>query len=81
MREANLGPTAISYDAGIRACAKGGQWEQVLSLLSEVEKAGLGTDVMTHAVVTSAFEEGGQWQRAAILLDEVLLKLGPERGN
>ncbi|CAK0901081.1 unnamed protein product [Prorocentrum cordatum] len=42
MREAKLEPDVIStYNAGVSACGKGGQWQRALALLSEMREAKL----------------------------------------
>ena len=40
------GSALVSYNAGISACEKGGQWQQSLSLLSEMRDAKMEPDVI-----------------------------------
>ncbi|CAK0894342.1 unnamed protein product, partial [Prorocentrum cordatum] len=69
----------VSYNAGISACEKGGQWQRALSLLSEMWQAKLEPNVISYNAGISAWEEGGQWQRALALLWEICeAKLEPD---
>ncbi|CAK0890906.1 unnamed protein product [Prorocentrum cordatum] len=57
-----------SYSAGISACEKGEQWQQALSLLSEMSERKVDLDVVSCSACVSACEKGGQWEHALRLL-------------
>eukprot|EP00959_Pyramimonas_sp_CCMP1952_P150396 3147445-Pyramimonas_sp.AAC.1 len=46
MQEAKLDPAVISYNAGISACEKSGQWQRALALFGEMCKAKLEPTVI-----------------------------------
>ncbi|CAK0885380.1 unnamed protein product [Prorocentrum cordatum] len=48
MREAKVAPSVISYNAGISAGEKRGQWQQAFVLLSAMLDAKLGPDVVGY---------------------------------
>ena len=54
----------ISFSVAISACGECSQWEQALSLLGEMRKAGMTRDVITFSPAISACEKGGQWELA-----------------
>lgn len=56
------------YTAVIDACAKAKQWKKALSLLEEMQAAGIEPSQVTYSVTISACGNGGQWQRALDLL-------------
>ena len=58
MGDVKLDPNVITYNAGISACEKGGQWPEALSLLREMGDATLDPDVITYSAGISACEEG-----------------------
>lgn len=83
-----LAPNAISYNAGISACAMGAQWDKALTLLWKMPERRFGPDATSYYAVISACEKGAQlfdrfwcgmlcvkkWEKALALL----LKM-PER--
>ncbi|CAK0863377.1 unnamed protein product [Prorocentrum cordatum] len=78
MREQMLEPDVISYNAGISACEKGGQWEQALRMLSEIRCVKLEPNLISYSAGISTCEKGEQWEWAVSLLNEMLrLKLEP----
>ena len=54
----------ISFNTAIRACEKGSQWQQALSLMSEARHRHLQVDVICYNAVMAACSEGTQWQVA-----------------
>ncbi|CAK0820506.1 unnamed protein product [Prorocentrum cordatum] len=48
MPQAKLEPDVVSYNAGISACEKGGQWQRALALLSEIGEARIKPTVITR---------------------------------
>ncbi|CAK0825812.1 unnamed protein product [Prorocentrum cordatum] len=82
MCEAKVEPDVISYGAGIIACEKGRQWQQGVSLIREMWKAKLGTQVISYNAgidvvpeqyaAIRACEVWGQWAKALDLLDSML---------
>jgi pentatricopeptide repeat protein len=69
--ERGLVPNDRTYNAAISACAKGGQWQQALSLLQEMREKGVIPDRITYSAAISACGKGGQWQQALSLLQEM----------
>ncbi|CAK0892545.1 unnamed protein product [Prorocentrum cordatum] len=63
--------TLVSYNAGIRACEKGEQWQRALALLAEMWEATLERNVISYSAGITACEKGEQWQRALALLSEM----------
>ena len=63
----------FNFSAAFSACEKGGQWEQALSLLKEMQDAGVTPDVISPSAAISACEKGGQWEQALSLLKEMLV--------
>jgi pentatricopeptide repeat protein len=49
------------YNATLRACRKGGQWQQALSLLGVMGKATVSPDVISFNASISACKVCGQW--------------------
>ncbi|CAK0805438.1 unnamed protein product, partial [Prorocentrum cordatum] len=69
----------LSYNAGVSACEKGGQWQRASALLSEICEAMLEPNVISYSAGVCACEKGGQWQRALALLSEMReAKLEPD---
>ncbi|CAK0844750.1 unnamed protein product [Prorocentrum cordatum] len=69
MREVKLEPNVIfSYNAGISACEKCGQWQRALAMLTEMREAKLEPDVVSYSAVISACEKDTHWQFAFALL-------------
>ena len=58
------GSALISYNVGISACEKGGQWQRALVLLGEMWEEMLEPNVLTYDAGIRAYEKGGQLQRA-----------------
>ena len=65
------GSTLVSYNAGISACEKGGQWPEALSLLREMDQVKLEPNVISYNAGVSACEKGKQWPEALSLLREM----------
>eukprot|EP00959_Pyramimonas_sp_CCMP1952_P443997 9295455-Pyramimonas_sp.AAC.1 len=61
-------PDVVSYNAGISACEKAGQWEQALLLLGELQEARIDPTVISCSAGISACEKRGQWQHALSVL-------------
>eukprot|EP00959_Pyramimonas_sp_CCMP1952_P154732 3237086-Pyramimonas_sp.AAC.1 len=64
MWEAKVEPSVISYNAGISAGEKRGQWQQAFVLLSAMLDAKLGLDVVGFRAGIGACTKRKQWQRA-----------------
>ena len=64
-------PDVIALCAATSACEKGAQWEQALSLLADMKKAGVTPDVISFNAATSACEKGAQWEQALSWLANV----------
>jgi len=61
----------ISFNAAISACEKAGQWERVLSMLSELKKSGTTPSALSFNVAVSACQKDGQWERGLAFLSEL----------
>jgi len=72
----------ISFNTAIRACEKGSQWQQALSLMSEARHRHLQVDVISYNAVMAACSEGTQWQVAVGLFQagRIFLDLKGTRG-
>ena len=65
------GVTLVSYNAGISACEKGGQWQRALSLLSEMRESRLEPNVISYIAEICTCERCGQWRQALSLLSNL----------
>jgi len=65
MVETKLAPDTIIYSAGICACEKGQQWQQALSLLSDMVETRLEPTAISYNAGRNAGEKGQQWQRGS----------------
>ncbi|CAK0840363.1 unnamed protein product, partial [Prorocentrum cordatum] len=69
----------FSYNGGISACEKCGQWQRALALFGEMREARLEPDVIfSYSAGVSACEKGEQWQRALALLSEIACEKGEQ---
>ncbi|CAK0846754.1 unnamed protein product [Prorocentrum cordatum] len=68
MRDAKVESNAISFNAGIAACAAGMRWQQALSLLGDMREARLEPDVVGYTTGISACGSCERWQQALSLL-------------
>lgn len=59
------------YDVGISAFGRLREWGQALSLLKEVQTAGMTPTVVSFTAAISACGKRGKWQHALLLLDEM----------
>merc|ERR1712222_230767 len=71
MGDVRLDPNIITYNAGIGACEKGGQWPEALLLLREMGDVRLDPNIITYNAGIGACEKGGQWPEALSLLREM----------
>ncbi|CAK0888795.1 unnamed protein product [Prorocentrum cordatum] len=79
MRELRLEPDVVSHSVGISACAKGGQWQPALALLSEMWEVKLEPNLISYSAGISACEKCDQWLRALALLSAMRgAKLEPD---
>ncbi|CAK0875790.1 unnamed protein product, partial [Prorocentrum cordatum] len=67
----HTGAYLISYNRGVDACAKSGQWQRALALLSEIREVKLEANVISYSCGISSCEKGEQWQHALALLSEM----------
>ncbi|CAK0871857.1 unnamed protein product [Prorocentrum cordatum] len=63
--------SSLSYNAGISACEKRGEWPQALSLLNELWEVRLQPDAISYSAGISACGKGEQWKHALSLIDEM----------
>ncbi|CAE7286311.1 unnamed protein product [Symbiodinium pilosum] len=61
----------ISFNAGISACEKGGEWQMALCLLSQMPAARVIADEISFSAGISACEKGGEWQMALFWLSQM----------
>ena len=69
--KADVTLNAICYSAAISAYKKGRQWEQGLSLLSEMRKAGMPPEVINFKATISECVKGRQWEQGLCLLSKM----------
>lgn len=56
MKEGDISPNEFSYTAAANACAKTGDWEQALELLTEMrERDGLSPNEFTYSAAVGYF--------------------------
>ena len=65
----------ISFNATIRACEKGMQWQICLHFLKEmtIKKGTMKPDTITYNTIIHSCEKSGEWQLALHLFEEMLL--------
>ena len=49
---------------------KGGRWQKALSLMGQMQSAGIRPDVISFSATISACQKGGQWEMALTKLGE-----------
>ncbi|CAE8699896.1 unnamed protein product, partial [Polarella glacialis] len=67
-------PEAISYNAAISACEKGGQWQLSLLLLTELQVAKLAPTEVSYSAALSSCGQAGAWEPALVILETLLRK-------
>ncbi|CAE8653989.1 unnamed protein product [Polarella glacialis] len=70
MPDARVVPNAITYNAAISACSKGGQWQLELTLLSRMPDARVVPDEITYNAAISLCERSQELERGLQLLWE-----------
>eukprot|EP00929_Paragymnodinium_shiwhaense_P051030 TRINITY_DN25686_c0_g1_i3.p1 TRINITY_DN25686_c0_g1~~TRINITY_DN25686_c0_g1_i3.p1 ORF type:complete len:546 (-),score=133.94 TRINITY_DN25686_c0_g1_i3:47-1684(-) len=69
MREEQVLPDTISYNAVMNACARSAQWERAVGVLQDRWKQGKRVDQKTFNAAMNACEKARQWVMALHLLD------------
>ncbi|CAK0869871.1 unnamed protein product [Prorocentrum cordatum] len=69
--ESEAGAPLVSYNSGISACQKGGQWQRSFALLVEMWEATVETDAIGYSAGISACGKARQWQQVVLLLREM----------
>lgn len=49
MRSDQVHPNVINYNLAVKALAKGGQWEQAVNILEDMERRGVSPDARTYS--------------------------------
>ena len=60
MRQRDLTPNVITYNAATSACQKGGQWQRAFELLERMPQRALTPNLTSYTAATSACEKSGQ---------------------
>ena len=63
MQRQGINPDAISFNAAMAACLKGGEYERALALLDDMPGAGVRPDVVTFGTAITACARGGFYER------------------
>ena len=61
----------MCFNAAIRACCLGNEWERGVGLLRRMEAAGEGADEKTYEVILQAFARTGEWRGSLKLLEYI----------
>ncbi|EFN59084.1 hypothetical protein CHLNCDRAFT_137845 [Chlorella variabilis] len=64
MRRDGVLPDVVAYNICLTAAGLGHHWGRVLSLLGDMEAAGVGWDAFTCSALLSACQACGQWEQA-----------------
>ena len=67
LRASGLEPSAISFNAAISACEKGGEWERALALVDEMRARGPAPNAISFNAAISACMKGGARAEATAL--------------
>ncbi|CAK0834036.1 unnamed protein product [Prorocentrum cordatum] len=80
MNDTKIEPDAVSYNSGMSACDRAGQWQKALWMLfSEFIEASLEPTTISYSAGVSACSKGWQWQHALALLGSMEgVKLSPD---
>eukprot|EP00973_Karenia_brevis_P096341 12431500-Karenia_brevis.AAC.2 len=64
MHSRAFSPNLVSFNAGISACKRGGQWQRAAPLFNEMRSSyfSLRDEMHSCDAAISAFEKVGQWQ-------------------
>jgi len=65
------GPSLVCFNAAIRACCLGNEWERGVGLLRRMEAAGQRADEKTYQVILQAFARTGEWKGSLKLLEYI----------
>jgi pentatricopeptide repeat domain-containing protein 1 len=77
-RDRDLAPDTIVCNAALSACERGGQWEEALLLLREMDCSEVSPpDRVSYNTAIAALSRGGQWRKAIDLLDEMSRVVAP----
>lgn len=57
-------PGRAAYACACRACARQGEWGEVLGLIENMREDGVPRDASVYASAMRAFVEAGEWERA-----------------
>jgi len=68
-RGALKGPDNVAYRLAISACARGGDWENGITLLDEMKEVTGKADVIAYTAAITGCEYAGEWQHAFSLLE------------
>ncbi|CAK0833590.1 unnamed protein product [Prorocentrum cordatum] len=71
MRNKDIEPNVVSFNAGICACGAGEQWQRGLWLLRQMWVRTLKPDLVSYNAGIGACQRCGQWQRSLRLLSEM----------
>jgi len=75
MRGEYVQRNTITYNAAIRACEKGEQWQQALELFARMPGEGVRRYTITCSAAINACEKGGKWQQTLDFSKECWAKL------
>lgn len=71
MTTLGMRPNVVSYNAGMAACARAGQWRKVHILLEKMQKFGIPPDDYTFSCLIAVCGKAGRWDQAVEMHDEM----------
>jgi len=78
MKNHDVEPDVISYNAAISACEKAQKWQEAEKLFQEMlssasDSVAVEPNVITYNALLSAYEKGHQWEKALKVLHSMML--------
>jgi len=71
MRDRDLEPNTISYNAAADACKKAKAWQQAVDLVDNMREHAAAADVVSYSIVVTACEKASQWAGALAFFSQM----------